>query len=349
MRKTKVLIIEDSSPVREILTHIIREDPRLEVQGAVSTAEEGLDFIKKHHPDVISLDIRLPGMNGFEATTRIMSTSPTPIVVVSNNVQGDDLQISMNALRAGALSVIEKPVGLSHRDYEKYAAQICNQLVAMSTVKLVRQRIARPLKINSSTPHPHWNANQFKMLAVVASTGGPGALVQLFQALPANFPLPIVLVQHITGCFLQSFAEWLGQNCPFRVNVVYSGEVPRPGIIYVAPPDHHLEVGENHLLLSRSPPVCSQRPSGTVLFRSLAHSLRGGGLGVILTGMGNDGADGLLDMRKAGGYTVAEDESTAVIYGMPAAAVQLGAACEILPLDKIATHIIGLLEGRIRP
>jgi len=342
MNKIRVMIVEDSLAVREMLKEIIQSDPRLEVVAAVSSAEEGIQLLPTLRPDVISLDIRLPGMNGLDATLLIMSKYPTPIVVISENVDGEDLNISMNALRAGALTVVEKPVGLKHEKYSQYAENICNQLVAMSSIKVIRQRFnekkATNLTANSSRV-------RFKVLAVVASTGGPGALVQLFQSLPANLPIPIILVQHITNSFLQSFAEWLGKNCPFSVAIAFSGEVPRPGKIYMAPPDHHIEVDENRIILSRSAPVGAQRPSGTILLKSVAQSYRESGIGIILTGMGDDGAEGLLAMRKLGAYTIAEDESTAVIDGMPAAAARLGAVIERLPIHEIGFRIMTLLRG----
>jgi two-component system, chemotaxis family, protein-glutamate methylesterase/glutaminase len=339
--KVRVMIIEDSISVREMLTSIIQNDPRLEVVAAVSTAEEGIQALPSKRPDVISLDIRLPGMNGFEATQEIMSHHPTPIVVIAENVKGDELNISMNALRAGALAVVEKPVGVTNQEYTNNAEKICSQLVAMSTIKVVRQRFNGS---KARDPDAKLRRTPFKILAVVASTGGPSALVQLFQSLPANFPLPILLVQHITAAFLQSFAEWLGKNCPFSVSVAFSGEVPRPGRIYVAPPDHHLELNGDHLVISRSAMVSAQRPSGTVLLNSVAECYGNSAIGVILTGMGDDGAEGLLAMRNAGAYTIVEDESTAVINGMPAAAAKLGAVVETLPIHEVGFRIVSLLH-----
>ncbi len=168
--------------------------------------------------------------------------------------------------------------------------------------------------------------------------------MQLLQSLPEKLPVPVVLVQHITGSFLQSFAEWLSSNCAYPVSIAFSGEVPRPGRIYMAPPEHHLEVSEKCLILSRSAPVCCQRPSGTVLLNSVAEVYGRSSIGIVLTGMGNDGAAGLLEMKRAGAYTIAEDESTAVIYGMPAAAAELGAVVESLPIHTIGTRVTTLLH-----
>jgi len=349
-RKIRVLVVEDSAVVRELLEYIIAADPRLEVVAAVETAEEALRILDRAAPDVISMDIRLPGMNGFEATQRIMASRPTPIVVVSASVESEELNITMNnALRAGALAVVEKPVGITRQDYQQVAARLCTQLVIMSEVRVVKQRNDRGFQLGAGTssdrirrvsaqpgPRPH---TPFRLLGVVASTGGPGALVQLFEGLGAAFPLPILLVQHITASFLHGFVAWLDSVCPFSVVIAADGDIPAPGRVYVPPPDHHLCFDAGVLRTNVGPLVALQRPSGTVLLQSMARSLGAQAIGVILTGMGEDGAAGLLELREAGGFTIAEDETTAVVYGMPAAAVRLGAACETLPLDAIASRI----------
>jgi two-component system chemotaxis response regulator CheB len=346
MAKVRVLIVEDSLVVRQLLQHIISSDARLEAAAAVGSAEEALDLLERVSPDVISMDVRLPGMNGLEATQQIMARKPTPVVVVSASVEAEDLKISMNALRAGALAVVEKPVGVSHADYERLAERLCTQLAIMSQVKVVRQRIDRGLRLGTGRPPAVWPgvaAGPFRMVGIVASTGGPSALAELLGGLPRDFPLPILLVQHITAAFLEGFVAWLGEVIARPVQLAKNGEVPRPGTVYLPPADLHLEFVGNRLRLTQNEPVCLQRPSGTVLLRSLARSLGSAALGVLLTGMGEDGAEGLRELREAGGYTLAEDASTAVVYGMPAAAAQLGAVCEQLPLSQIAPRLLELV------
>lgn len=346
MKKVRVMIVEDSDVVRQYLEHIIGQDPRLEVVAAVSTAEEALRRLRRVSPDVISMDIRLPGMNGFQATQRIMAEKPTPIVVVSASVEAEDLNITMNAMRAGALTVLEKPLGTTHDDYSAMAERLCTQLVIMSEVKVVCQRsIAAGAVIRAEPPRrpaeklPPPMPGEYGMLGIVSSTGGPSALVRVLGDLDIGFSLPILLVQHITSSFLEGFATWLGGTCPFPVEIIRNGTLPLSGNIYLAPADHHLRVAGGRLWTDRGGPVCAQRPSGTVLFESMALDLEARALGVILTGMGNDGAEGLLSIRRAGGYTLAEDQSTAVVYGMPAAAVALGAVCESLPLTAIGSRL----------
>ncbi len=354
MNKTRVMIVEDSAVVRLLLQHIIGSDPRFEIVSISETAEEALACLDRVRPDVISLDIRLPGMNGLDATLRIMSTRPTPIVVVAASVEGDELDIAMNALRAGAVAVVEKPVGTTNEDYERVATHLCNQLAIMSQVKVVRQAPRRGLSFGSPPPPPAAAAPpppppparrsaSLRMVGLVASTGGPNALTRVLGELSADFPAPILLVQHITPSFLDGFVSWLDGMTPLEVRIAQPGETPRAGVVYVPPADRHLELRRGKLWLGMGDEVCSQRPSGTVLFESIARDLGDQALGVLLTGMGADGARGLLELRKSGAHTIAEDASTAVVYGMPAAAVELGAVCESLPLPAIARRMVELV------
>ncbi|MEI6986228.1 MAG: chemotaxis-specific protein-glutamate methyltransferase CheB [Rhodospirillaceae bacterium] len=352
-KKVRVLIVEDSLVVRTALEYIIERHPHLTLAGTATSAEQALAMLDDVAPDVISMDIRLPGMNGLEATRRIMSERPTPIVVISSAIEDESLNISMNALRAGALSVVEKPVGTTHDDYERIAKHICTQLYIMSEVRVVRQRFQTPAMarafpaqigmpalraVSAGTEGP------YQLLGLVASTGGPNALVKVLSALPADFPLPVCVVQHIGDDFVGGFALWLGSLLRLPVSLAEDGEVPRPGHVYVAPARHHLRVGRSMFHLGRDAQVSTQRPSGTVLFSSMAASYGARAIGVLLTGMGDDGAAGLLAMRQAGGFTIAEDASTAVVYGMPAVAVQYGAVMAELPLDAIGSRLLHLVD-----
>lgn len=347
MKKIRVLVVEDSNVIRELLTHIIARDPRLEIAGVVGSAEEALEVLHRISPDVISMDIRLPGMNGFEATRRIMAEKPTPIVVIASNVESDDLKITVNALHAGALAVFEKPAGPSSAKYEALAERLCTQLAIMSQVKVVTRRRIVDSTFVRERRVVDCSAG-YRMVGIVSSTGGPNALAQLLGALGPHFPLPILLVQHISNNFLEGFAAWLQSVCPFSVTIVEDPEVTLPGTVYLARRDRHLRLALNCVETHSSAAVCSQRPSGTVLFESMASVLGSQALGVLLTGMGEDGAQGLLRIRENGGHTIAEDESTAVVYGMPAVAVGLGGACESLPLPAIAPRVLELV-GTKRP
>jgi two-component system, chemotaxis family, protein-glutamate methylesterase/glutaminase len=343
MDKVKVMIVEDSVVVRALLESIIGQDPRLAIVASLGSAEEALAMLNRVSPDVISMDIRLPGMDGIEATRRIMAEKPTPIVVVSASVDTDELKISLNALRAGALAVVEKPLGPTHASYQAMAKHICSQLFLMSDVKVVRRHaISSRRPAETKRPAP---LGPFRMLGIVASTGGPQALAQVLGGLPKDFPVPVAVVQHIVPAFLAGFASWLKDVCPFDTSIAKHGEHPLPGIVYVAPPGTHLSVHAGRFRLIKGEPVSYQCPSGTVLFQGMAQSYGAAALGVLLTGMGDDGAQGLLELREAKGYTIAEDISTAVVYGMPDKAVKLGAVCESLPVHAIANRLLKLLEA----
>ncbi|MBF0356945.1 MAG: chemotaxis-specific protein-glutamate methyltransferase CheB [Alphaproteobacteria bacterium] len=358
-KKIRVLVVEDSLVVRELLCHIIGQDDRLELAAAVASAEEALDILEKVKPDVISLDIRLPGMNGLQATLEIMATRPTPIVVVAADVDGDELNIAMNALKAGALTVVEKPVGVTNEAYQEMAENLCRQIVIMSDVRVLKQARRRGFNFApSSLPEaddvyekpshapkaPLRNKGAPVILGIAASTGGPSAVSQLLTGLGRNFPLPVLLIQHMTDSFLPGFVSWLGETTPFRSCFAQENEKPLPGSLYLPPANTHLVVRGGLLALNRGPLVSGQRPSATVLFNSMAADYGSHAIGVVLTGMGDDGAEGLLAMRRAGAYTLAEDHSTAVVYGMPQAAEKLGAVRSLLPLDVIAARIHDLIK-----
>jgi len=349
MKKIRVMIVEDSPVVRALLEYSIGRDPRLEVCATAGSAEDAMRILEHLSPDIIAMDIRLPGMDGLEATRRIMSTNPIPIVVVAASIESGKWNTTpMEALRAGALTVLEKPTGTTNADYEALAERLCTQLVIMSQVKLVRQHDNRETHAAGGRIHRSacGGPGALKMLGIVCSTGGPAALIQLLGRLGANFPLPVLLVQHMTASFVEGFASWLQSVNPLAVKVVNDACVPVAGAVYVASAERHLRLDAGRLWLDPADPISFQRPSGTLMFHSMARDLGPAALGVLLTGMGEDGASGLLDIRRYGGYTIAEDESTAVVYGMPAAAVRMGAVCESLPLPAIAPRILDLVLCR---
>ena len=333
----RVMIVEDSPTVRILLCHIVERDRRLKLVAVCASAEEALQSLPIVRPDVVSMDIRLPGMDGLAATRRIMAENPTPIVVIAGSVHDSQLGIALNALKAGALSVVEKPLDPSAAAYEEVAETIATQLAIMSEVRVIRQRAsAQPRRALPMTQAPRPN-----LIGLAASTGGPPALAALLGALPAKFPVPLLVVQHMGGAFMTGFAEWLNGQTALDVRIAVDDERPKPGRVYVAPGDRHLTLSRAGLLrIGSEPPVGVQRPSATLMFRSLAAVLGAKGMGVLLTGMGEDGAQGLLELRQAGGFTLAEDESSCVVYGMPAAAVRLGAACVSVPLEDMAEKLI---------
>ncbi|MEQ8664914.1 MAG: chemotaxis-specific protein-glutamate methyltransferase CheB [Rhodospirillales bacterium] len=346
----RVMIVEDSIVVRLLLEQIVEDDPRLVVAASVESGEKAIEVIERARPDVVSLDIRLPGIDGVETTRRIMTQRPTPIVIVSGHLDSQELDVSMNALKAGALSIVEKPAGVTSSDYLPMASQICRQFVLMSDVRVVRRRGIAGLastrsRINQGQIRQVRGVRsdagtiRHRALGIVASTGGPNAIVQLLCELGGAFPLPIFMVQHITDAFHEGFVRWLDGCVPMTVVDAEDGQSATPGNVYVAPAGKHLVVGSHVMHTRDMPPVAGQRPSGTVLFESLESAYGECAIGVLLTGMGSDGAQGLRSMFLAGAHTIAEDESTAVVYGMPKAAVNIGAVRELLPLPRIAPRL----------
>ena len=340
MKPVRVLIVDDSAVVREHLRRIISADGRLEVAGVAATGEEAIEMVKSIAHDVISMDIHLPGIQGFEATRRIMALRPTPIVIVSG-IELPEVNLSMEALRCGALSLVEKPAAATHESFNALASRLCTQLALMSEVKVVKQR-GLSLRRSFLPSDRATSAGGYAMVGIGASTGGPNAIMQVLNGLGRNFPLPVVLVQHMTPGFVGGFAEWLAGVTPFPVSVVRARTKLNPGHAYVAPSGFHLAIDGLSARLEDTPPIGNHRPSVTALFSSIARSFAASAIGVLLTGMGEDGASGLHDIRAAGGFTITEAESTAIVYGMPAAAVRIGAACEVLPLGDIGQRILAL-------
>jgi two-component system, chemotaxis family, protein-glutamate methylesterase/glutaminase len=352
MKPIRVMIVEDSLTARQCFTRWIDADPRLTVVGAYESAEQALKCLQRVAPDVISMDIHLPGMNGIDATQRVMETRPTPIVIISRSVNADDLDATMEALRAGAVSVVEKPVDGSSWDMASMSSRICRELAVMSQVKVVRQRFNHSRPASSlanqhrcAAPRIHTSSDQYRVLGVAASTGGPRAIQILLESLGPEFPLPIVMVQHMTASFQQGFVSWLDRTSPQHVVEGSQDEIVQPGHVYVAPSDLHMKVRGGRLAVVEGPPVSAQCPSATVLFQSLAESYGPRAIGALLTGMGDDGAEGLLSMKWRGAYTITEDESTSAVYGMPGVACQLGAECVSLPLESIGPAIRQLVRN----
>jgi two-component system, chemotaxis family, protein-glutamate methylesterase/glutaminase len=347
--KVRVMLVEDSATVRALLCHIVDRDPRLQLAAVCVTAEEALDTIEQVKPDVISMDIRLPGMDGLEATRRIMSSFPTPIVVIADSVHDATLGIAMNALKAGALTVVEKPSGPTAASYDSVAGTIATQLYIMSQVPVIRRRtsvpprtVMRPLRAVEAVGAP-----VARIVGIGASTGGPPAIAAILGALKPGFSVPILVVQHMGAPFMEGFAAWLNDQTGLKVKLAENNEVAAPGTVYVAPGDRHLEVTAGNVLrLTTEPPLASQRPAANFLFKSLARAAGPKAVGILLTGMGEDGARGLVEMKEAGAFTIAEDETTAVVYGMPAAAVRAGGVSVSLPLDQIAARLQQLVAEK---
>lgn len=334
----KVLIVEDSPVIREFLTGILSSDPELYVVGSATNGEDAISAVQELKPDVITMDIHMPRVNGFDATRRIMETNPMPIVIVSGSSTAEEVSTTFHALKAGALAVVRRPFGIGHAEHEHSCAELIQTVKLMAEVKVVRrwQRATSPPKSHTMVPVVT-AAREVRLVAIGSSTGGPLALQAILMRLPQEFPVPIVVVQHMSEGFIQGFAEWLGQSTPLQVHVATQGEFLLPGHVYLAPDGYHLEVRHDLRVLLRSDePENGLRPSVARLFRSVAAAVGSRAVGILLTGMGKDGAAELKMLRDLGAVTIAQDKDSAVVWGMPAEADRLGAAQHQLPPEMIA-------------
>src|SRR5688572_23819884 len=339
----RVLVAEDSATTRELLVQILKSDPEIQVIGEAKNGEEAVQMTRRLHPDVVTMDIRMPLMDGFEATKQIMVEAPTPIVIVSASVDVREVEVSINALRVGALTVIAKPLGPGAPDFSEVSRHFLATVKAMSQVKVVRRWPDRQTRLPSPGPR---SAERIRARVVVmaASTGGPAALCHILAELPATFPVPVLVVQHIAQGFLSGFASWLNTNLSLRVKIAEPGETPAAHTIYLPPDDRHLGIEAGKLVVSAGPPVGGFRPSASFLFESAARAYGAGTLAVVLTGMGQDGVEGLRLVHQAGGQVIVQDEASSVVYGMPAAAVRAGLSDAILPLKDIAARVMRALQ-----
>jgi two-component system chemotaxis response regulator CheB len=292
------------------------------------------------------MDVYMPEMDGLEATRRIMAETPRPIVMVSASFNKNENKLSFDALQSGALSILEKPTVNDPPETHKF---LIDQLKLMSEVKVVRRwNRSRYPSDHISTLKPATFAKNGKakiqLLTIASSTGGPCVLAKILNELPADFSVPILIVQHIMSGFSSGLATWLNQLVSLEVRLAQHTDEPQPGQVLIAPDNHHMLINDKGLVaLSQEPPQNGLRPAANYLFNSVAEVYGATAIGIILTGMGGDGAEGLLALRETGAHTIAQDEASCVVFGMPAVAIELGAAEQILPADKIAAAVMKLV------
>lgn len=340
----RVLVAEDSATSRALLVAILESDPGIEVVGQ---ALDGMDAIEKAarlRPDLITMDLHMPRMDGIEAIRRIMAESPVPIVVVTASLNARDVELSLNATLAGALTIVDKPDSPASPRFEERRERLISMVKALAEVKVVRRWSGRSEPAaRASLVTPRGTA---RIVALAASTGGPAALHQILRELPREFTAPVLIVQHIARGFVDGLAHWLGSAGPIRVKVAEDGEIARPGVAYLAPDDHHLGVrGRDRIQLADGPAIGGFRPSASHLFASVAHAHGAATVGVILTGMGADGVQGLGAVRSAGGHVLAQDQASSVVYGMPAEAVRAGVVSEVISLESLPRRLAELVSG----
>jgi two-component system, chemotaxis family, protein-glutamate methylesterase/glutaminase len=348
-RRIRVLIVDDSALVRQLLAEMLARDPALEVVGTASDAHIAREKIKSLNPDVLTLDVEMPRMDGLTFLRNLMRLRPMPVVMVSSLTErGAD--VTLDALALGAVDYLPKPrvdVAVTLRDYaddliEKVKAAAACRVRALNAA-------ATATEISGAAPASRPRGPQLRtsgcVIAIGASTGGTEAIKEVLRRLPADAP-PIVIAQHIPKAFSTPFARRMNECSRMTVCEAEDGQQLLAGHVYIAPGDRHLSVARNGARfvgrLDDGPTVNRHKPSVDVLFRSVVHSVGRQAVGVLLTGMGKDGAQGLLEMRAAGASTLAQDERTSVVWGMPGEAVALGAVQQVLPIEEIADALLRL-------
>ncbi len=329
----RVLVADDSELFRELLARVIALGPGFEVVATVGDGKAAAELARICKPDVITMDLDMPGVDGYSGIARIMAETPTPILVLTAYREE---AVGFRALSLGALDILEKPRATT--DLDEYGQLLRSRLRLLAGVKVIRH--LRGLR-GRAEPTPRAVARTH-LVVVGASLGGPRALATMLRGLPADFPVPIAIVQHIADGFTEGLASWLGSESRLVVREARDGEALRAGRVVLAPTGYHLLVGDGVVRLSDAPPVDTFKPSVTPLFLSAAKAYRERACGVILTGMGHDGAEGLRAIKLAGGPTLAQDEGSSAVFGMPRAAIELGAVDRILPIEEIAQVLVEL-------
>lgn len=349
----RVMVVDDSAVLRQSLKFILESDPELKVVGEAKNGEEAIALAGRLRPNVITMDIRMPKMDGLDAIRQIMAQNPAPIVVVTSIDLDQEIGIPSQATRLGAVSVLRRPVRITSPEYQAFSVKLIEQVKLMSAVKVItRSWTERPVPSVSgaqgvtTTPTTRpGSARKTEIVAIGASTGGPAALHQILGALPADFPMPVLVVQHISFGFVQGLSGWLDAACKLHVKVAEHGERIQPGTVYIAPDEHHMEAIYGRIRLREGEPVNGHRPSVTVLLESVARAYGSAAMGVILTGMGSDGAVGMKALKDAGATNIAQDKESCVVFGMPKEAIALGAVEHVVPLERMAQTMIKLCMG----
>ena len=346
----EVLIADDSPVARDYLRYLLEADPDIRVVAAARDGREALELAQRHRPDVITMDVHMPRVDGIEATRQIMATCPTRILIVSASWNPGDTEKAFQAMQAGALVVVGKPKGLGHPDGQHAAGELIRMVKLMAEVRVIGRRgpsaSAAP-DVGRPAP-PTLAQTTFDAVAIGASTGGPPALQKVLSGLPRPFPLPLLIVQHIAAGFLPGLVDWLAEAAGQPVHIAVGGDQPLPGHAYLAPDGVHMGLSSTgRILLSRSEPENRLRPAVSHLFRSVADRYGHSCVGVLLTGMGTDGARELKLMCDRGAVTIAQDEATSVVHGMPGEAIRLGGATYVLPLDRIAPTLVDAVTAGV--
>lgn len=341
MTPIRILIVDDSPVARDLLRYVIEKDTDLKVVATAENGEQALEKMKYYKPDVITMDLCMPHPDGYETTRQILETMPLPIVIISAGYSPDNSSQSFKALEAGALAILEKPSSPGSSDFAARSAEIIKTIKMISEVKVIRRnssikkiKPAEASKVeNNATSMPK---TAVEAVAIGASLGGPLAIAAILAEMPPAISVPLFIVQHISSGFTEGFVRWLQGHCALPVSLACDGVQALPGHVYVAPDHCHLEIANQNKIFLDKTPTPGLQPSVSRLFASMARTYGPRCIAVLLTGMGRDGAAELLALRNAGAYTIAQDESSCIMFGMPKAAIELGGAVAVLPLNQIA-------------
>jgi two-component system, chemotaxis family, protein-glutamate methylesterase/glutaminase len=349
----RVLIVEDVAVVRVQLEYILSADPEIEVIGTAADGEEALAFLRRQRPDVITMDIHMPRMDGLEATRRIMETDPVPIIIVSASRDPSELGSTFSAIEAGATAFVQRPAGVSLAADRTATHDLVRTVKLMSQVKVVRRAAdaggqTRAAPASATAGRLRKPLGEIGIVAIGGSTGAPPVFREIIEGLGKDFPVPVVVVQHMAPGFVDGFAAWLRTSTGVPVHLAAHDAALLPGHVYVAPGGLQTEVRANNRIVVRTGSTEHfQCPAISVLFRSVADAFGPLGAGVILTGMGSDGSKELKLIRDRGGITIAQDETSSVIFGMPGEAVRFGSAAYVLPPSRIAAFLRGFLTNQV--
>ena len=327
----RILLADDSILVRTVLREALNSSGDMQVAGEAANGVEAVALTKSLKPDIIVMDVLMPLMDGLQATEAIMGQIPTPILILSSTVDEKDVKLAFTAIKKGALDVMEKPAISGPASQADFFEKLREKIRLLARIKVIHH-IYRPGRLKAAPPEA---ASLRSILAIGASTGGPKAVTSIVKTLPQDFSGAVFIVQHISSGFAKGFAHWLDIESSIPVRLAEAGDTPTSGTALVAPTDCQMILENGAVKIIDAPPVNCCRPSIDVFFESLALCQGKDTVGLLLTGMGRDGAQGLLKLKESGAYTIAQDEQSCVVFGMPKAAIALNAASEVLPLETI--------------
>lgn len=343
-----ILIANDSETEIMLLKHIFQQERDLHVVGCAKNGKEAVELASKLKPNIIIMDINMPIIDGFEATRLIMMTNPTPIVVISSSTKDANINTAFLALESGALSVFDRPMKVDDPGFKLTCTRLITLIRSMAEIKVVKRRFSTQLEQQKPITQVENESKSYEIVAIGSSIGGPQALKTILSQLPGDFPVPIVIVQHMTQGFIEGLSEWFDLHCTLTIKCATDQEILQAGTVYFAPDRYHLKIQrvDNNLIahLDKGDPVSGFYPSITELFNSIAQTCGSNAVAILLTGMGSDGASGLYEIKAQSGHTIIQDPDSCVVFGMASVAQSLGAVDRVLKLSGIANYLVKIIN-----